>query len=53
MDGRKMIAGQLRNAVENVHSDIARIESLANAEACFDAPIPEYDINARRGLSVE
>ena len=48
MDGRNKITGKLHDALDDLRSDIAKVEVWASALAIFSASVPEYDIDAQR-----
>ena len=48
MDGRDRITGKLNDALDDVRTDVLKVEIWAGALAVFSAPGPVYDLDAQR-----
>jgi len=48
MDGHDKITGKLNEALDDVRTDIAKVEVWVSALSIFSTPIPEYDLDAQR-----
>jgi hypothetical protein len=44
-DERDKINGQLQGAIDQLRTDIAKVELWASALTVFSKPVPEYDID--------
>ncbi len=47
-DGKDKINGELQGAIEQLRTDITKVEVWASALTVFSGPVPEYDVDAQR-----
>ena len=47
-DGKDKISGELQGAIEQLRTDLSKVEIWASALRVFSAPVLDYDIDAQR-----
>ena len=47
-NGKDKITGELKGAIDQLRTDITKVEVWASALTVFSGPVPEYDIEAQR-----
>lgn len=46
--GKDKITGELQCAIDQLRTDIVKVEVWASALSVFSAPVPDYDTEAQR-----
>ena len=47
-NGKDKITGELKGAIDQLRTDLNKVEVWASALTVFSRPVPEYDIDAQR-----